>query len=148
MPPKLSTEIINAAILGFEEQKRRIDAEIANLRAMLSGAPAQTAAAPASAEIAAPSRKLSAAERRKIAAAQRRRWAAVKGAAARKRQIPEILLGSLPIAQHQTVRTRSAPVATPKKAKRKLSAAGKAAIAAATKKRWASFRAAKVAEKE
>jgi hypothetical protein len=36
--PKLSNEIINAAILGFEEQKRRIDGEISSLRAMLAGA--------------------------------------------------------------------------------------------------------------
>jgi hypothetical protein len=31
--PTLTTEIINAAILGFEEQKRRLDEQIAKLRA-------------------------------------------------------------------------------------------------------------------
>src|ERR1035441_8235409 len=36
MPTKLTTEIITAAILGFEEQKRHIDAKIAELRAMRS----------------------------------------------------------------------------------------------------------------
>jgi hypothetical protein len=59
-----------------------------------------------------------------MAEGQRKRWAVVKGAAA-----PE------------------APAAAPKKAKRKMSAAGKAAIAAATKKRWAAFRAAKAGKK-
>jgi hypothetical protein len=34
---KLTPEIINAAILGFEEQKRHIDTQIAELRAMLDG---------------------------------------------------------------------------------------------------------------
>lgn len=34
--PKLTNEIIAAAILGFEEQKRRIDTKIGELRAMLS----------------------------------------------------------------------------------------------------------------
>ena len=122
--PNLSTEIIHAAIMGFEEQKRRIDGEIAGLRAMLNGTPAQTATAPVSAEIVAPRRKLSAVARKKMADSQRRRWAAVKGEPA-----PE------------------APAAAPKKAKRKMSAAGKAAIAAATKKRWAAFRAAKAGKK-
>ena len=43
---KLTAEILNAAILGFEEQKRRIDTQIAELRAMLHGGPTATAAAP------------------------------------------------------------------------------------------------------
>jgi hypothetical protein len=36
MPTKLNTEILAAAITGFEEQKKRIDAHIAELRQMLS----------------------------------------------------------------------------------------------------------------
>ena len=35
MPTKLTPEIINAAILGFEEQKRHIDTQIAELRSLL-----------------------------------------------------------------------------------------------------------------
>ena len=35
--PKLSKEIIVAAIEGFESQKKRIDAQIAELRQMLTG---------------------------------------------------------------------------------------------------------------
>src|ERR1035441_1303835 len=38
MPIKFNTEIINAAIEGFESQKRRIDDQIAELRAMLDAA--------------------------------------------------------------------------------------------------------------
>jgi hypothetical protein len=35
--PKLAAEILIAAIEGFESQKRRIDDQIAELRAMLPG---------------------------------------------------------------------------------------------------------------
>jgi hypothetical protein len=109
---RLTNEIIDAAILGFEEQKRRLDAQLAELRAMRNGA---NETAPASAR---PRRKMSAAGRKAIAAAQRQRWAALRGDGA-------------------------APQAAPKKAKRKLSAAGRAAIVAALKKRWAAKKAAK-----
>jgi len=46
MPTKLTPEIISAAILGFEEQKRHIDANIAELRAMLSGDSAESTVKP------------------------------------------------------------------------------------------------------
>jgi hypothetical protein len=42
--PKLTTEIITAAIDGYEVQKTRIDARIAELRALLAGGPAKVAA--------------------------------------------------------------------------------------------------------
>jgi hypothetical protein len=109
--PKLTNEILDAAILGFEEQKRRLDAQLAELRAMRNGADQP---APAAAR---PRRKMSAAGRKAIAAAQRLRWAAAKG--------------------------ESVAQAAPKKAKRKLSPAGRAAIVAALKKRWAAKKAAK-----
>ena len=112
---KLTAEILNAAIEGFESQKRRIDAQIAELRQMLEGGPAVTAAP------AAPTkhrRKMSAAARKRIGDAQRKRWAESK--------------------------KTSSPVAPEvPKPKRKLSAAGKKAIVDATKKRWAAFHAAK-----
>jgi hypothetical protein len=38
--PKLTNAILSSAILGFEEQKRHIDVQISELRAMLSGGPA------------------------------------------------------------------------------------------------------------
>ena len=37
MPQKLTAEIIHAAIEGFESQKRRIDAQIDELRQLLKG---------------------------------------------------------------------------------------------------------------
>ena len=43
---KFTPEIITAAILGFEEQKRHIDSKIAELRAMLPGGPGETAVTP------------------------------------------------------------------------------------------------------
>ena len=116
---KLTAEIITAAVEGFEQQKLRIDAQIAELRKMLTGTPTDPAATP---EV--PRgwrRKMSAAARKRIGDAQRKRWAESK--------------------------KTSSPVA-PKapKPKRKLSAAGKKAIVEATKKRWAAFHAAKKAE--
>lgn len=108
MPPKLTNEIITAAILGFEEQKHKLDAQIAELRAHLPGG-----TEPTSEPTKRPRRKMSAAGRRAIAEAQRKRWAAAK--------------------------RESEALAKPK---RKLSAAGRAAIIAATKRRWAAKRAA------
>src|ERR1035441_3238884 len=113
---KLTPEIITAAILGFEEQKRHIDSKIAELRAMLPGSPGETAAAPE-----APTskrRKFSAAARRRMREAQQRRWASIKG------------------------QSKPAAPATPEalKPKRKLSAAGRKAIQEALRRRWAEKR--------
>src|ERR1035441_2577108 len=76
--PKLTNEIITAAIAGFEGQKTQIDDQIAELRAMLSGVPAETAA---TSEEGGPRKrkKFSAAARRKMALAQKARWAKLKG---------------------------------------------------------------------
>jgi hypothetical protein len=108
--PKFTNEMINAAILGFEGQKSRIDTQIAELRSML---PNPNGAAPET--TVRKKRGMSAAGRAAIAEAQRKRWAATK---------------------EESVAPRPA-----RKAKRKLSAAGRAAIIAATKKRWAAKRA-------
>jgi hypothetical protein len=72
MPTRKFTEtMVAAAIAGFEEQKRQIDAEIAELRAMgKESGPAESGKAPR--------RKLSAASRKKMALAQQKRWAAKK----------------------------------------------------------------------
>jgi hypothetical protein len=111
MPTKLKTEIVTAAIAGFEQQKKRIDAQIAELRQMLS---------PGAADGAAPApnrrRRMSAAARARIATAQRKRWAAAGKQAG------------------------TAPLAAPARKKRKLSAAGRKAIIEATKRRWAALR--------
>ena len=111
---KITPEIISAAITGFESQKTRIDAQIAELRAMLPGGRAEPATAPEAPK--GKRRRMSAAARKRIGEAQRKRWSEFKGKA-----------GS------------SSP--KPSKPKRKLSAAGKAAIVAALKKRWEAKRA-------
>lgn len=115
--PKLTAEIITAAIQGFEFQKASIDGKLAELRAMLPGGSPEAAATPE-----APTRKrkkFSAASRRKMALAQKARWAKIKGKS-----------------------EPSAPAtAKPAKKKRKLSAAGKKAIQEALRKRWAAKRA-------
>jgi peptidoglycan hydrolase CwlO-like protein len=114
MPTKLDNEIVAAAIAGFEEQKKRIDAQISELRNMLS---------PAASDGSTPApkgrRHMSAAARARIAAAQRKRWAA---------------------ARKETGATSSS---TPARKKRRLSAAGRRAIIEATKRRWAALRKAK-----
>ena len=109
MPTRLTDEIITAAIRGFEEQKRHIDTQIAELRATLSGAAVSAGAAP---EAPARKRTISAAARRRMAAGQQARWARIRGES-----------GSKP--------------AEPSKPKHRLSAAGRANIVAALKRRWA-----------
>jgi hypothetical protein len=111
---KLTNEMIEAAIHGFESQKQHIDSQIGELRAMLSGRTKRSTSD--SHPVGRKKRGMSAAGRRAIAEAQRKRWAAVKAQSA----TPKVL----------------------KKTKRKLSAAGKAAIVAALKKRWAAKKAA------
>jgi hypothetical protein len=109
---RLTPEIAAAAIDGYELQKTRIDAKIAELRALLPAGSTQTAATPE-----APTtkrKKFSAASRRKMALAQKARWAKIKGE-------------SEPAAQP----TPEAP-----KPKRRISREGMARIVAATKKRW------------
>jgi hypothetical protein len=116
MPQKLTTEILTAAIVGFEAQKRQLDSQIAELRQMLSPASANGAAP----EPTTPRRKMSASARRRIAAAQKKRWTEAREKA-----------GSA---------TKLSPA--PAKKKRRISAAGRKAIIEATKKRWAAVRAA------
>jgi hypothetical protein len=120
MPTKPDTELITAAIHGYEFEKARVDAKIAELRAMLSDGPAETATTPE-----APARKrkkFSAASRRKMALAQKARWAKIRGESE-----------PAPI-------TKTAP-----KAKRRISEEGMKRIIAGAKKRWRLARAAKKA---
>ena len=67
------TAFLTAALEGLELQKVRIEAQLAQVRAMLGGkkpkAPEAAAVAPAK------KRQLSPAARKRIAAAQKRRWA-------------------------------------------------------------------------
>ncbi len=78
MPTKLTPDIITAAILGFEEQKRHLDSQIAALRAILPGGAAEPSATPEPAKR--KRRKMSAAGRRAISEATKKRWAAFHAA--------------------------------------------------------------------
>ena len=112
---KLTDQIINAAIDGFQVQKTRIDQQILELRALLSGGSTETVAIP---EVPTRKRKkFSAKTRRKMAEAQRLRYA--------------------------KMRSESEPpaLATPEKPKHRISAEGMKRILAANKKRWAMKRA-------
>ena len=116
--PKLTNEIIIAAIEGFQSQKHRIDDQIAELRAMLPGGTTQTAATPEAATR--KRKKFSAAARRHMKEAQQLRWSKTRG----ESEVP-------------------APASPePAKPKRNLSATGRANIVKALKKRWAAKKAA------
>jgi hypothetical protein len=117
MPTKLDHNILAAAIEGFEAQKKRLDAQIAEIRQLMTGGKAEPAAAPANGR---KRRKMSAAGRKRIAEAQRKRWADAKKQSGAKPQAAK----------------SEAP-----KPKRKLSAAGRKRIIEATKRRWALVRA-------
>jgi len=114
------TDLLAMALVGYEREKGKIEAIIADIRAQLGlrgpGRPKAVAAIVAGPV--ATRRTLSASARKRIAEAQRKRWAAIKG-------------------------TKPAPA----KAKRRLSAAGRRAIIDATKKRWAAFHKAENAKK-
>jgi hypothetical protein len=114
---KLTNEIIAAAIQGFEAQKRRIDAQIAELRSLLIGGTAEPAASPKDA----PRKrgKFSDATRLKMKDAQQRRWARIRGES-----------------------EPAAPAVAPTRPKRQMSEASRQAIAEAARKRWATKKAA------
>jgi len=118
MPTKLDNNILAAAIEGFEAQKKRLDAQIAEIRQLLTGGSVAPAATP---EPGRRRRKMSAAGRKRIAEAQKKRWAEAK---------------------KQSGATPQAAKPAAQKPKRKLSAAGRKRIIEATKKRWALVRAA------
>ena len=107
---------LRAALIGYENEKARIQAAIAEIQAQLGrrGPGRPKASVDGEGAIAPKRRTMTASGRRRIAAAQRKRWAAV----------------------------RKAKAAAPKP-KRKLSAAGRKAIIDAVKKRWAAVRATK-----
>jgi len=109
--------ILEAALVGLEARKKGIEAQIAEVRAMLGSRPGQAATTPEATPRT--RRKFSAATRRRMKEAQQRRWAKVRGE-------------SEPPAQARP----EAP-----KAKRKLSAAGRKAIQEALRRRWEQKRA-------
>ena len=159
----ISKSIVEAAIVGFEEQKRQIDVQIAELRAMLTGGSAETTGAPEAAP--GKRKKFSAAARRKMALAQKARWAKINGEAEQPAPAPTPapkprrkmsaaakakLVANLKKARaakaamaKSAVTKKTAPaLALAQKPKRKLSAAGLKAVIASNKKMWERRRAA------
>lgn len=114
--PRVSNDILQMALIGYESQRAKVEAAIADLQARLGHrGPGRPRTSPDGAgQSAGKKRTLSAAGRRRIALAQKKRWAALKKAKATPEQQRE-------------------------KPKRKISSAGRAAIVAATKKRWAAY---------
>jgi hypothetical protein len=124
--PKFTTEIVAAAIEGFEQQKLRIDAQIEVLRAMMTGGTKEPTAAPAS-ESAKPARKkMSASARKRIGEAVRKAFLAKKAAESPSPAATPLVAN---------------PVMSSKKAKRKISAEGRRRIIMANKRRWAAKKA-------
>ena len=119
--PKQDTELLEAALIGFQHQRDEVVRKIADLRSRIGGNSGSGSTGSATGSAAA-GRTLSPAARRRIALAQKKRWAAYKAENGHSSK-------------------------TAKPPKRVLSAAGRARIIAATKKRWAAFRKAKEAKK-
>ena len=115
-------DFLQAALLGYEQQRTEIETRIAELRRQLGrrgAADGATELPDAGAAQPGQRRALSAVARKRIADGQRKRWAAF-----RKESAP--------------AQTKAVPAA-----KRKISAAAKKRIGDAARKRWAAFRAKK-----
>ena len=109
---KLTADILSAALEGFEIQKNRIDAKIAEIKKQLGRGGTAPAAPTDSGK---PRKKRSAAVRRRMKLAQQSRW----------KKIREVAGPAQAVAA---------------KPKRTMSAAGRKRIAAAQKKRWAAIK--------
>ena len=111
-PPFIDATVLRMALVGYEQEKTRIEAQIADIHSRLGTANPSVTVRDGSAP---KKRRLSAAARKKISAATTARWLAY--------------------------RKQKAEAEKPaKKPKRKLSAAGLRAIREATAKRWAAYR--------
>jgi hypothetical protein len=115
---KLTSTIIEAAIAGFEAQKKSIDAQITELRGMLTNGAESAEETPAKTT----RRKFSAATRKRMREAQLLRWAKMRGESAPAKKAAKTV-----------------------KPKGGITAAGRKALSIAMKKRWA---AKKVAQKQ
>jgi hypothetical protein len=118
MPTKLERMVMAAAILACKAQKRRIEAQIAEVRQTIEAESHSTAV-----DQSQPRRRMSRAARARIAAAQRKRWAET-------RRQPVAVTGQL------------SPAAAKKE--RRVSAAGRRRIIEATRQGWARMRAERV----
>lgn len=120
----MDTELLKAALFGYQVQSERLSATIADIQAQLGhrGPGRRPKAATNGSEQSAPKKRtMSASARKRIALAQKKRWATY----------------------HEQQSEQSEPNKPAKRKKRKMSAEGKARIAAATKARWEAYRKAK-----
>ena len=80
--PKLDTDLLLAALVGYQHQRTEINAKIADIRKKLGGRSAQDGRG--GGEVPGPfprkRRKMSAAARKRIGEAQRKRWQAYRKA--------------------------------------------------------------------
>jgi hypothetical protein len=111
MPTKLHRAILEAALIGIDAQKQKLDERAAEIRQMLGDGPNQ-AASPTSDTAPRRRRTLSAEARKRIAQAQKARWAKFHG-------------------ESRSAKSTIAPTAKPK---RKFSPAAKAKLVANLKK--------------
>ena len=111
--PKLTPEIISAAIDGFEAQKRRIDTTLAELRAMIDDGPAKPAATPKPPKH--KPRTMSAEGRKAVSEATKKRWAAFHAAkqAEKAEQPGSDKPKEIPSKAKKTVTKKSAKVPAP-----------------------------------
>ncbi len=114
----VDSEILRAALIGYQSQLGSLDEKIAAIRARVHSAEGHSVASTAQ-----PSTKrvLSAAARRRIAVAQKKRWAAVRA------------------------QGKGVVKAVPPAKKSRISPEARKRIIAAAKKRWAEYRAKKAA---
>ena len=148
---RADTELLVAALFGFEHQHSEIEKKMAELRQQLGGraAPVQKKQAPKK-------RTMSASARRRIGAAQRKRWAAVKKNA-KVGKTHRVLLGASGKGRSTYLKRiiRESPGASvidptgalhisrrpgKTKAKRTMSAEARKRIGEATRKRWAAVK--------
>jgi hypothetical protein len=87
------TELLQFALIGFQEQRRQIDIRIAQIQAQLGGNQTSAAEANEPTHRGGRKRRLSAAGRKRIAEATRKRWAVFRRQqqhAAKKRPIKKV----------------------------------------------------------
>ncbi|HEY1341473.1 MAG TPA: hypothetical protein VGF59_28375 [Bryobacteraceae bacterium] len=75
MPKIDNSELLAAALYGYERQRSELDAKIADIRRQLRGTPSLKPAATPETAHPRKRRKMSRAARKRIAAAQKKRWA-------------------------------------------------------------------------
>jgi hypothetical protein len=72
---RLDNTLLEAALLGYQAEQKRIQSAIADLQRRIGG---KSSATPKSTPVARKKHRISAEGRARIAAAQRKRWAAAK----------------------------------------------------------------------